>query len=702
LIASGSDDSTREIAAELSRLGIDARSTAWSDLVRDAETIDADGVIVDVGSRIPDANDLARIAAAVPTVVMSDDLDPDATLAVLRTGVADVLPRLRHGPLLAERLRRLLHPWRGVGSLRRGTPRVREAHRAAEMITWIWDRAGGRLSWEEGAEKVLGLSGRPLPTCPRLFFRRVCEEDRRRVHRAVLRAEALDEPLIQAFRLIDGKGGLCSVEVRADRVLDGQGRLLRWCGTLRRKPEGRFETSFGAPAPEIDELTGVATLALFRPQIRRAASRARREGRMIAVVLLDLDRFGQINELHGHEAGDRILRQVAERLTRSVRDSDSIGRVVRRLGYERRRVSRLGGDKFVVLLEGISKAREAALVVQRILSRLANPLRIGDTTVSLSARAGVSLYPSDGLDASELLRCAEAAIQRAEHPGVSKRIRFFSKEAALRHRRDIDLEERLRVAAEAGTFRIAYQPKVSLPRGEPIGLEALLRFDHPEHGPVSPLTVIEIAERTGIIHELGSAIFRRVCRDAERIREQTGVGTRLFTNFSPRQLESEDWSDRVGRILEETGVDPNLVGIEITESVLVEDRAPLTCALEKLADQGVEISLDDFGTGYSHLGYLTRLPLHEIKIDRSFVVGLTDMRPGSQEVAALMVILGRSLGIRVVAEGVETEGQINLLQAMGCRAIQGFYFSRPQPLEHFFDGVRDRRIAPAGATAPAV
>jgi len=241
-----------------------------------------------------------------------------------------------------------------------------------------------------------------------------------------------------------------------------------------------------------------------------------------------------------------------------------------------------------------------------------------------------------------------------------------------------------------------YQPKVRHPDGRPTGLEALLRYTHPTQGPVPATTVIELAERSGIIERLGAAIFRRVCRDATRLHRETGCDARIFTNFSPRQMEKPEWRREVAAILEETQVDPRRVGIEITESLFLQNRASLVRALTVLAGRGVEISLDDFGTGYSSLGYLTRLPLHELKIDRSFVQGLTSQGHGSREIAGLIIILGRTLELRVVAEGVETEEQLDVLQSMGCRTIQGFYYARPQPLEDLMESLTSGRIRPAG------
>lgn len=447
---------------------------------------------------------------------------------------------------------------------------------------------------------------------------------------------------------------------------------------------------------DIDSVTGLATLSRLRPHVEQAISRGRRFRFKVAVALLDLERFGRINEQHGHEQGDRVLAVVAGRLKQTVRDYDSVGRAV-----PEDSVSRLGGDKFLVVLEGIQEPRDAAIVVERILTELGKPIEVATGSITLSARAGISLFPDDGLEATDLLKAAEGAIHHAETHVGTERIRFFSREVAQRHRDDVDLERVLRDAIAEDTFDLAYQPRVSLARGEATSFEALLRYNHPDLGPVSPVRVISLAERTGLIHELGAAIFRRVCRDAIRLRKGTGKSPRLFTNFSPRQLEMEEWAHLVETTISETGVDPKWIGMEITESVLLEQSQGLVKSLERFRDLGVEIALDDFGTGYSHLGYLPKLPLHEIKIDRSFVKDIADDDPKNREVAGLVVILGRSLGLEVVAEGAETEEQVGLLHAMGCHSVQGFWYARPAPLESFFEAVRRGRIVPEGLQTAA-
>ncbi|MCA9753927.1 MAG: EAL domain-containing protein, partial [Gemmatimonadetes bacterium] len=353
----------------------------------------------------------------------------------------------------------------------------------------------------------------------------------------------------------------------------------------------------GADPSAFDPLTGVFTLAAFRRDVRSAVGRARRSGRTVAVVILDFDRFAHVNEVHGHDAGDRVLREAARRLSVTLRDTDTVAR----FHPDHCAVSRVGGDRFAALLEGLGDSQSAGVITRRLIDALEEPFEIDDAEIRLSARAGVSLYPHDGLDTSALLRNAEAAASREPRSAPADSatpasIRFFSAEVARHHRLELELERSLRAATVDDTFGLEYQPKIALRDESIVGFEALLRHRH-EGKPVPAQDVIALAERTNLIRDLGLAIFRRVCVDAERLRSATGRSVRVFTNFSPRQMESPHWLTDVLGVLDATGVDPSLVGIEITETVFLKDHATITRSLERLAERGLEISLDDFGTG---------------------------------------------------------------------------------------------------------
>ncbi|MEZ5066094.1 MAG: bifunctional diguanylate cyclase/phosphodiesterase [bacterium] len=472
-------------------------------------------------------------------------------------------------------------------------------------------------------------------------------------------------------------------------------RIARALGDPDRRSRAASNAA-GGDTSEFDPLTGVFTLSAFRRDVRNAVGRARRSGRTVAVAILDFDRFAHVNEVHGHDVGDRILRESARRLSTTLRDTDTVAR----FHPEHCAVSRVGGDRFAALLEGLGDSQSAGVITRRMIDALEEPFEIDDVEIRLSARAGVSLYPHDGLDTSALLRNAEAAASREPRSAPADSatpagIRFFSAEVARHHRQELELERSLRAATVDDTFGLEYQPKIALRDESIVGFEALLRHRH-EGKPVPAQEVIALAERTNLIRDLGLAIFRRVCVDAERLRAATGRSVRLFTNFSPRQMESPHWLTDVLGVLDATGVDTSLVGIEITETVFLKDHATITRSLERLAERGLEISLDDFGTGYSSLSYLTRLPLHELKIDRSFIAGISDSRQESREIAGLIVTLGRTLDLRVVAEGTEDEPQLDLLRAIGCTAAQGYFYARPRPLETFFVELRRGRLATPG------
>lgn len=573
---------------------------------------------------------------------------------------------------------------------------VREAHVAAGLTTWSWGGARECFTWGDEACEVLTPGPQGMPDRLLTLWRRVHPSDRSQLRRAMREARASGGPVAVRFRLVGDGGHLTWVRGHGDRVIDVRGRAVRWCGTLQLDNAFAGDSAIISHAA-VDDLTGIATLDSLHRQVTQAIARARRGGWLIAVAYLDLERFGRINDEHGHVFGDRVLQQVARRLLTALRDTDSVGRVPS-LPHEATRgvASRAGGDKFVVLVEGLDDPRQAGRVIHRITRTIEEPMVVDGQSVSVSALIGISVFPGDGDDVSGLLRHAEGALRARDARPHSPKVRFFSQTIAEQDRREGELERFLRDSIASDSFAIAYQPKVSLPHAAPIGFEALLRVTHPRLGPLPPPSVIELAERTGLITDLGTAIFRRVCRDSLMLRQETGLALRLFTNFSPKQIGAREWSEMITRVIRETGADPSLLGIEITESVFVEDHVPLVRALQEFAAAGVEISLDDFGSGYSNLGYLTRLPIHELKIDQTFVQSMADDHASSREIVGLVVLLGRTLNIRIIAEGAETAKQVEFLEAVGCHAVQGYYFARPAALPTFLDDLRKGKMQPAG------
>jgi diguanylate cyclase (GGDEF)-like protein len=410
-----------------------------------------------------------------------------------------------------------------------------------------------------------------------------------------------------------------------------------------------------------DPLTGLINRFLFGDRLQSAIARARRDGGLVSLMFLDLDEFKAINDRYGHSTGDGLLKQVAQRLVDSVRESDS--------------VARLGGDEFTVVLEGNHRVEDAGNVATKILHSLAEPYKVGSHELYVTASIGIALYPVDGQSAHDLLRDADIAMYSAKAAGKNT-YQYFTPELREQTTERLHLIDGLRKAVEARhELALVYQPKVDIRGGAVIGVEALVRWHHPELGLVLPDRFVPVAEQTDLILPIGEWVIAEACRQMK-----TWIGSGLeFTvsvNISSRQLRHGDLVVTVAQALEDADLEPHYLEVELTEGTLVEDTELAARTLERLRSMGVQVSIDDFGTGYSSLSYLKRLPIDRLKIDRSFVRDIT-VNEDSAALSAAIVGLAKSLRLDVVAEGVETLDQLRVLEELGCHIVQGFYFSKP-------------------------
>ena len=428
-----------------------------------------------------------------------------------------------------------------------------------------------------------------------------------------------------------------------------------------------------------DSLTGVGNLRAFRDKLGQALAAAQRRNGVVGLLFIDLDRFKRINDTHGHRAGDEVLRQIADRLCRTVRSSDFVGRSPEAPASGD--ISRLGGDEFTVLLTDIREPRDAGRIARRILSTVQEPIEIPGAVVTVGASIGIAVHPFDGMDEEDLLRSADAAMYHAKEldgDGFQYYDESMNGDAARR----LALEQKLRAAIPAGHICVHYQPKVSLETGEITGAEALARWLDPELGFVPPDQFIPVAEECALIGDLSARVLRSACSDAVRW-HAAGLGPLcVAVNLSPQQLSDGDLPAIVERTLRETGLEAHYLEVELTESALIRDEKRTERTLRALDELGVRIALDDFGTGYSSLTYLKRFPVRAVKIDRSFVKDL-EFDADNAAITRAIVSMGRALGLKVVAEGVENEAQRKFLAELSCDEEQGYRFSPPVPVEAF-------------------
>ena len=540
---------------------------------------------------------------------------------------------------------------RAVGRLRASEERFRDVAEAGSDWLWETDRQLRLVLLSDRFARATGLArdaalGRPL--------------------RSVLRAGPGSE-LAEALRRREPfRDALCRLDE------DGQTRILRLAGTPVRDAAGAFQGYRGTATDttaeveavararflaEHDSLTGLPNRVRLRDALAEAAERWRRRGAEAAVLCLDLDGFKEVNDTLGHPAGDRLLQACAERLRACVRQLDT--------------VARLGGDEFAVLMADIRGPADVAVLAERVVATLAEPVALDGHEIAVTASIGAALLPADGEDPVSLLRNADIALYRAKAEGRN-RFRLFEPAMEERLRQRKFVEAGLRTALAVGQLEVHYQPQVAAGSGRLLGHEALLRWRHPERGLILPGEFVPVAEETGLIVPIGAWVIRQACRDLIR-----WPGLRVSVNLSPVQFRQDGLVETVREALAENGVQPARLELEVTESVLIGNTEEAAAVLARLRALGVRLAMDDFGTGYSSLSYLERFAFDKLKVDRSFIHELASSE-SKRAIVRAVLDLGRGLGMETCAEGVETEEQRELLAREGCAVVQGFLFGRPQ------------------------
>jgi len=479
-------------------------------------------------------------------------------------------------------------------------------------------------------------------------------------------------------------GSIFPIEAQ-DKALPYAGRMLRITAirdvTERKEAEERIRY-----LAYYDSLTGLPNRTFYKELVSRALLLAKRHRWTIAVLFIDLDDFKRINDTLGHNIGDQLLRTVGDIVKTCIRKSDFITRS--ETDELENVVARLGGDEFIVLLNEIAHSQDASRVAMRILKELARPFNLAGHEVLVTASIGIALYPLDGSDAETLFKNADVAMYHAKNQGRNN-YQFYTKSMNAMSLQRLDLENDLRKALDRGEFLLYYKPTVDAQTRKIIGAEALIRWKHPNRGIILPDEFIPLAEETGLIVPIGEWVLRTACSQNRAWQHAGHKPFRVAVNLSGRQFDQEDLIDVVFKTLNDTGLDPRYLELEITESTIMKNPEKAATTLQKLKRMGICLSIDDFGTGYSSLGNLRKFPLDNLKIDRSFVMNLT-ADSDDAAITTAIIAMAHSLKLGVIAEGVESEDQQSFLRERACDAVQGFLFSRPVPPEEFIKLVSEK------------
>ena len=614
-------------------------------------------------------------------VLMLTGLDDDASITrAYEAGATDFFVKSTQWRLLSGRLRYLLRASRTRVELERSKSRLARAQDLARMGSFDWKQGHGGPVFSIEGLRVFGVSPDQAPRF-RSLLRMIPEEERKGfvelTHRAIERSTVLATDI--HARLFDGRQRI--VHIEAEPEFNEHGNLTGYTGIVQDVTDRRLAEDRIRHLANFDTLTGLPNRRQLIWRAERALEHGRRLGHQVALLLIDLDRFKVINDTLGHGAGDELLVEVSRRLRSCVRHSDQVlDSSIETVGVRSHRtleaVGRLGGDEFVALLPEVIDERDAERVADRILEAMRQPILVGLQECFVTASVGIALFPRDGATVADLMRNSDVAMYSVKSAGRNASA-VFRPIFAGKGREKLELESALHKAIERDELVLHYQPKVDVRGAKMVGAEALMRWRR-QGTLVAPNDFIPLAEETGLITPLSEWAIREAARQARVWKDSFGFEDSIAVNLPSRLFERTDLVEYIHQAVTAYGVPHHAIELEITEGSLMKDLQNVIPTLHRLNEIGVEISIDDFGTGYSSLAYLTTLPISELKIDRSFVRDL-GMTPQSSAVVTAIIALARSLGLRVIAEGVENLRQMEVLHRLGCGIMQGFLFSKPLP-----------------------
>lgn len=609
----------------------------------------------------------------VPIIMVTGQDDYDSINQAFEAGATDFVAKPINALLLSYRIKYILRASRAMFDLRLSQIKLASAKEIAKFANWECDLKDNRLLWGSDICQMCGILPGQAPVYLDDFIGLIPSEEQKDVRESIEKSLVEKKNFIIEHRVKTADG--IELVVRQEGVIvlnatDAPDKIIFTCQDITNSRITEQKIKFLA---YYDRLTGLPNRILFTEHLAKAIVKAQRDGLALSVLYLDIDNFRLINDTFGRKTGDELLKLIATRLRSCLRNSDVTGNI-----SEHEITARFGADEFGVILEGLKEMSDAAIVARRVIKSLTEAIHYDGNEIFLNCRIGLSVFPDDGETVSDLMKSADSALSCAKELDKNS-YQFYTADLNTKAFARFALETSLRKAVENKELFLLYQPQVDIGSGKVIGVEALIRWQHPQLGVVSPMEFIPIAEETGLIVPIGEWVLEEACRQCKEW-EDAGYNVIVAINLSAGQFKDLSLIPVIRRTLNNTGANPNLIEFEITESMLMDNVEGSIGRLEQLRRFGSHLSIDDFGTGYSSLSYLKRFPVHELKIDRSFVSDLLTSEDDALIVKAI-VSLAHNLNLKVVAEGVEEKAHLSYLQDLGCDIIQGYLVSKPLPVD---------------------
>jgi diguanylate cyclase (GGDEF)-like protein/PAS domain S-box-containing protein len=615
----------------------------------------------------------------VPILVMTALDDEDSIGRAYAHGATDFIAKPTNATILTHRVRYMLRGSQTLNALLRSEARLGLAQRIAKIGNWEWHPSTGQFLMSSELCRLMGIRSQEFQGTKEAFLDMVHVNDRDLVDRALQSILAERKPCDIDHRIVFPHGGEFTVNLQAEAVFDDQLKMMTIVGTAKDISERKRSEREIHRLAYYDSLTGLPNRVLFKDRVTQALAHARRYRSTLAVLFLDLDRFKVINDTLGHNIGDLLLKQVADRLAESVRHSDSVSRSVEKA--EAHELARLGGDEFTVLLTNIRQVQDAGIVARRILESLAQSFLIDGHEIAVTTSVGIAIFPTDGDSVDQLLKSSDVAMYQAKERGRNN-AQFYSATMNSMAAERLELENELRKALAHHELVVYYQPQVDLETKRIVGAEALVRWQHPQRGLLMPAVFLPIANETGMIRKLDEAVLGMACRQAKAWQDAGYAPIRVSVNISHSFFQGSSLANAVSRALEETRLSAEFLELELTESIALRHVDTSIEMLQQLRAMGVRLSIDDFGTGYSSLSHLQRFPLDRLTIDQSFARDVPQ-NGANVSISRAIVYLAHSMNLTVLVEGVESEEQLQMFREQGCDQAQGHYFGPPIPAEEF-------------------